>query len=480
MNDEIIDFKQVKVLHLGMVDEGAWDRFKKQRAQYFQYYHYFFWKRWSLSNKENRFRGEGHKEWISPIKIKGNSISRLQAFLYRHGFMPYAEIDGVYGYRTLAAVRVFQEYVRTVEEFDIGLPDGRVGRITHRHMRRWKKESLYCAWGPSVDPRQPFIYPVPAASEEYLHWLTLLQQTTEEYESRLKRSNPDDLDRDIDLFKLHELSSYPRITDSLPVSRWQFHSNDIHLIGLRIDHDNPSRKRGNDDLFVLLMNGHVFKFWGSTDPKPSRSQNNYVQGYEPYLAEGQHLYRFGWHKLSNLNSVYKALKPDSIGVLVFRDWDKDDALTEADIRVGLKSNPSGIEALNNPNMAINIHWSGNGSNNWSAGCQVISGNSYINHQGKLIDCTPFCAASTSDLSAISRPGVKKTRGAYNFLSDFVLTYAGKRDKVRYTLGRDGTVDLFGDDALIDSLATPDIVMRIREENLKSRQIGRLVEIMAQS
>jgi len=465
------------VLHLGLVDEGAWDRFKKQRREYFQYYHFFFWKNWSISNKENKFRGEAENEWVSPTKVKGNNVSRVQAFLYRHGFMPHAEVDGVFGYKTLASVRLFQEYVRSVEEKPIGIPDGRVGKETHQHMLRWKKAELYSAWGPSVDPERPFTYPIPAASAEYLHWLSLLQQTTEDYARRLSLAGEEEIRNDIDLFKLNELANYPRVTDSLPVSRWKFHSSDIHLIGLRIDHDSPEHSRGNDDLFVLLMNGHVFKFWGSTDPKPSRSQNQRIQGYEPYLSEGQHLYRFGWHKIGNLNSVYKALKPDSIGVLVYRDWDRDDALTDEDIRKGLASNPSGIVGLGNPNNSINIHWSGNGSDNWSAGCQVISGKSYINHQGKLIDCQDFCATSSRQLSLLSKPGVRKTRAAYNLLADFVLAYSGNRDKVRYTLGRDGTVELFGDDDLIDSLATPEIVERIKEVEGKGRQIKRLVEFM---
>ena len=166
------------------------------------------------------------------------------------------------------------------------------------------------------------------------------------------------------------------------------------------------------------------------------------------------------------------------GSLVFRDWDNDNSLTPQDIKLGLEANPSGKRGLDNPNITINVHWTGNGHNNWSAGCQVISGKSYINHQGKVIDCSEFSARGNSDLSAVSKPGVKKTRGAYNFLADFVLAYAGRRNEMLYTLGRDGTVSLYGDDRLMDTLASQEVLTHIAGFEKKEEGIQKLVKVLA--
>jgi hypothetical protein len=138
-----------------------------------------------------------------------------------------------------------------------------------------------------------------------------------------------------------------------------------------------------------------------------------------------------WHKISDVAKVYKALRPYSgRGVLVFRDKNANDALDTADVQHGLFA----------PNPVINIHWSGIGRSNWSAGCQVIAGSSYLNPDGKLIDCTGFAAPG---YSALGRNG--KTRGAYNVLCDLVLAYSAlNEDAVWYTLGRDDVLDLHPD------------------------------------
>jgi hypothetical protein len=126
----------------------------------------------------------------------------------------------------------------------------------------------------------------------------------------------------------------------------------------------------------------------------------------PFLVHGQHQYRFGWHKLSELDKkVYRALKPKSRGVLVCRDHNLDQSLTLDDLRHGLS-----------PNNTINIHWSGTGTSNWSAGCQVICGSSYINNLNQLVDCRPFSATFYTELG-------KKTRGAYSVATDLVTIFA---------------------------------------------------------
>ena len=139
------------------------------------------------------------------------------------------------------------------------------------------------------------------------------------------------------------------------------------------------------------------------------------------------LYTFGWHKVTNEKKIYRALRPASEGVLVFRDKDGNQALTEADLVKGLDATP---------NKTINIHWSGIGKTNFSAGCQVIAGASYINDKKTLINCRHFASTSYGEL------GGRKTRGAYNLLADLILTYApaGVRT-LTYTLTRDDTAFL---------------------------------------
>ncbi|MBK9335302.1 MAG: hypothetical protein IPM98_01440 [Lewinellaceae bacterium] len=147
----------------------------------------------------------------------------------------------------------------------------------------------------------------------------------------------------------------------------------------------------------------------------------------PFLVEGQHHYQFGWHKVSDEKTVYRALRPATAGVLVFRDKNGDAALTDDDIARGLDEQP---------NTSINIHWSGVGRANFSAGCQVLAGHSYINAKGELVPCAKFAATSYSEL------GSQKTRGAYNVFTDLLLAYAppGVRT-IAYTLGQDGTLRL---------------------------------------
>lgn len=436
-----------RVLHLGLVDEDQYDDFIRNRKSYFRKYHDRFW--WSFNNQKKRrmqFRGEANNEWVEPRAIPGKDVRSLQKFLQDRGFMPGARLDGIFGYWTLAAVRLFQEYVRTVEGItDMGIPDGRVFRGTHNHMMRWVQEDLYCRWGPdrTANTENPFIWS--EHSREFELWLNLLQKVKGHYAQRLIES--DGSDGDLDLFQLREVEKFPVRTDTLKIEDWSFDPKKIHLLGLRCFQEKGHKKRGNDDLFVLLMNGMVFKFWGSTDPKPAFT----TDGLEPYLVEGQHTYSFSWHKSSSgqIKKVYKALVPESNGVLVFRDWSGTDALDEEDIRKGLLYNRNETWDRENPNKTINIHWTADGRSNWSAGCQVISGRSYINDRGKLVDYSAYSAVNYDAVSAVSQPGVKKNRGAYTFLSDFVFAYSNPEDStVLYTLGRDGILEDLADQELL--------------------------------
>ena len=387
---------------LGSYDSGA---LPADKSNFFALYHA------SLSEnlkKKLQFRDEGNSVWRDFRETPGTGVRDLQQFLKDAGFMPKANCDGVFGYATQAAVRLFQEYVRTIEgNADIGAPDGSVGPKTLGIIEKWKQErantdAFVSEWGRS-GAQNP--------SPEFNRWLGLIARAKEFY---LQNPNP----------IVAHIDQYNRPTDTRKVSDWDTSPDTIHLIGIRANETSGDQKRRNDDLFVLLIKGMVFKFWGSTDPNPDLAERADI----PFLVESQHQYQFGWHKVGDEATVYRALRPASSGVLVFRDKNRDRALTEEDVLKGL--DPS-------PNTTINIHWSGIGSYNFSAGCQVIAGKSYLNHQGKLIDCTPHAATSYKEL------GGTKGRGAYNVFADLVLTYAPPGvHTLAYLLGRDETLSRF--------------------------------------
>jgi len=375
-----------------------------------------------------KFRDEGNDKWADFKEVKGTKIQEVQQFLIDAGFMPKGNVDGVFGYGTKAAVRLFQEYVRTVEgKSNIGIPDGVVGQNTFRFIRHWKDKKtkdapeFVCDWG-SASADNP--------SEAYAHWMSLLEKGKAHYSKK----------KDDKILK--HIEQFEQPTDTRKLSDWDTSKDTIHIIGIRRNQERSYvEKRENDDLFVLLLNGMAFYFWGSTDPNPGVAKRIDI----PFLIEGQHLYRFGWHRVNNATKTYKALRPAQHGVLVFRDEDANQALTEADLVQGLDPEP---------NKTINIHWSGIGTTNFSAGCQVIAGGSYINHKESIIDCKHFAATSYDEL------GGRKTRGAYNLLADLILTYAPVGvQTLAYTLTRDDTAFL-SDELTVEIIG--EVVRRLKE------------------
>ncbi len=476
----ILELKEV--LHLGMIDESAFEEFKTKKEAYFKKYHSLFWETKKYQSKRLKFRGEGEDEWIKPKSTPGTNIKNLQTFLQNHGFMPGARLDGVFGYWTLASLRLFQEYIRTVEGVggieEVGMPDGRVWKNTHKHMMRWQAAKHYCTWGLNKvvnDNSKKSKKAKP--SQEYDLWLKLLTQIKIHNENLLKAGKEKVKKEEwLKLLQLQDIENFSKTNDTRKISEWSTERDEIHLIGIRRQQDKSARVRGNDDLFILLMNGMVFKFWGSTDPHPAQSIKR-----EPYLVEGQHKYRLAWHKVGDSKEeriskrIYKALRPYSAGVLVYRDWSLNDFLSEEDIKKGLSFNKfPDVKQLNNPNTTINIHWTFDGKTNWSAGCQVISGRSYINNEGKLIDCSTYSAAAYSTLSAISQPGVRRSRGAYTFVSDFILAYSkADTDHVLYTLCNDEVIERFGDSKLqaLLALQSQSILDQFKEEEEKGMTAG---------
>lgn len=367
------------------------------------------------------FRDDDRSKWRSFREGNGTEVADLQKFLHQAGFMPRGIIDGIFDYVTQASVRLFQEYVRTKDGIAEVIPDGIVGSGTQAHIRRWKEEGKKSVWG-TTTTQNP--------SAHYTEWINLLNAAKNHYVS-----NPGPI--------LRHINGLPKTYSTRKPKDWIFNTEDIHLIGVRRKQTQRVQKRANDDLFFLLINGMVFVFWGSTDSSVSMAQRS----DEAFLVEGQHKYRFGWHKIFVEKKIYRALKPfQPSGVLVIRDWDGDNALTDNDLKIkDTHGNLKGIQV----NNSINIHWSGIGSTNFSAGCQVIAGKSYIDDTNILQDCSKFASRSYSGLS----DSKKKTKGAYNVLADLIVCYSKPNtNHLYYTLGREESLDIdsnFGKNYITD-------------------------------
>lgn len=329
-----------------------------------------------------QLRGEPNGRWINLREVAGAPVRAFQDGLARAGFYPPGAARGVFDYRTQSAARLFQEYVRTIEaQADIGTPDGVVGPRTQAHLQRWAAARQTADWvGRAGHTSTP----------AFRYWSRVLSLYL-----GLNRRRP--INRVIAL-----VQSHTPLTDTLRLTDWRVEASVANLIGIRRQEWRSARVRQNDDLFVLLVSGVALTFFGSTDPSPASVEERLE---EPYLVRGQHQYRFGWHKISEPDRSYRAFRPLGPGVLVCRDSTQDDAFTDEDLRGGLKANAT-----------INVHWSGAGTGNWSAGCQVISGSRYLDHRGALADCSAFASPGYKNLDT-------KTRGAYNMLLDGVTALA---------------------------------------------------------
>ena len=377
-----------KLLRLGRVDEDV--RYDAtEQGEFLRYYHHPH----GFARGELRFRDDTRNRWYVWESVPGQRVRELTRFLQGAGFMPNASHDGIFGYVTQAAVRLFQEYVRTIDQPQRHAaadpacwPDGVVGPDTLTYVEDWIERDAHCRWSGGE------------ASPDYQRWMAWLPEAAQHF-----TASPGPL--------LQRLREADRRGDSLPPEDWTFEPADVHLVGIRRSaHLAPTEgSRPPDDLFILLVNGRTFYFTGSTDANPR-------PGREGYLLEAQHRYRLDWHNISasRRDRIYKAARPAGEGVMVARDVHGHDALTEANRR-------DGFDPL--PNPTFNIHWSGLGISNWSAGCQVISGAAYLNDGDELIDCTDFTARTATERGQRrSSGGPRLTMGAYTLLSDLVLCY----------------------------------------------------------
>jgi peptidoglycan hydrolase-like protein with peptidoglycan-binding domain len=402
-----------------MITLGAFDPDVQDRAldEYVQYTH----KLTGVQDwKENKLRGDRDGEWVEFQKVSGGDmkVADLQNFLKAAGFFPFGKVDGICGYRTTSSIRLFQEYVRTVEaQTSIGFPDGKLGPNGEAHVKRWKAANKKADWA-SFSSAKP--------SPEYTKWMGLLGKVKQKY-----TTTPNKM--------LQLVNQFAQPSDTVKPASWDFNPSKIHLVGVRRNETKLAARAGErkfDDGFVLLINGLAFKFYGSTDPGATENPKG-----APFLVQGQHLYRFGWHKLSDQNRVYHALKPLSTGVLVVRS--KDMVLNEADLAGGLERNNS-----------INIHWGGEGISTigaWSEGCQVFVGKGYINHNGKVVECSQYAAPNYSTLGT-SVNGIYQTKGAYTVLGDLVAAFSGEDNVVRYMLLYEQDLALVQDVGITKELA----------------------------
>lgn len=346
-----------------------------------------------------KLRGDQNGEWIDFAKVSDSeamTVTQVQQFLKNAGFSPDIDVDGICGYRTTAAIRLFQEYVRSVDkDAGIGTPDGLLGSKSFGAIQAWQSAGKKANWLSGGGFQQ---------SDHHRRGLEFLNSLRDHY-----LQNPTRM--------LQMVNAHSDPGDTLKVADWRFDPQDIHLVGVR--KNAPDTEGKFDDVFFLFIRGMVFTFFGSTDP----GHTSNAAGF-PFLTFGQHLYRFGWHGFSNTNRIYQALKPKSRGVLVVRS--KDRVLQDSDLDGGLSRNAS-----------INVHWGGKGFSadigKWSEGCQVITGKGYINHNNEIVDCAKFAALNYSQLGKDQASGQYRTKGAYTVLADIVTALSAKDNVMHYML-----------------------------------------------
>jgi hypothetical protein len=346
-------------------------------------------------------KGRDRIEFAShvPDADRPMTVAAVQKALKTLGFFPGGKEDGICGYRTVSAIRLFQEYVRSVEKIDC-IPDGIFGAASQQHLTRWLNGHLSMEWAPTIEQWRSNTL----GQTEYTAWLALLEQVKAKYMASPNRM-------------LTMVNAFTRPSDTRKPANWDFSPQGIHLIGVR-RHETKNRF---DDIFVLLLKGLVFKFRGSTEPGKAKDP----AAGAPFLVQGQHDYHFGWHKLT-----YLALRPQKHGVLVVRSKN-DMQLDENDLANGLEVNGT-----------INIHWGGQGLNeikDWSEGCQVINSTAYIQPGNRLVNCSRFSAVNNTEFASV--PG--KTRAAYSVLVDLVTALGSdiSAGSMRYTMLIEPDLDL---------------------------------------
>ena len=180
----------------------------------------------------------------SPGPREPMTVKAIQKALKDLGFFPGGKEDGICGYRTLSAIRLFQEYVRSVEKLPC-LPDGRFGPESQAHLQRWLDQGLQMTWAPTIEQWRAGTL----GDTEYTQWLALLDRVKAHYLGAPGRM-------------LQLVNAFGGKTSTRKVADWDFSPAHVHLVGIRRSEANLKF----DDILVLLIKGLVFKFQGSTDP----------------------------------------------------------------------------------------------------------------------------------------------------------------------------------------------------------------------
>ena len=113
-------------------------------------------------------------------------------------------------------------------------------------------------------------------TDAYENWLRLLQNLKDHYSRSPSKV-------------MQKVQGFSGRSDTRSAAEWDFSREHIHLIGIRRGAGKKWKVRINNDVFVLLVNGLTFMFFGSTDPTPQGKRRQ----RPPFLVPGQHLYRFG-------------------------------------------------------------------------------------------------------------------------------------------------------------------------------------------
>jgi hypothetical protein len=356
-----------------------------------------------LPEWNTQLRDEGR--WVSYSMVgaaEPMKVAELQGFLHQAGFLAAEKPNGICGYRTAAAIFLFQEYVRTIEgKAEIGFPDGRFGKVTFAHVQRWQAARLRADWTE---------YSAANPSPEYTRLMGLLNAA-----KARSLDNPS---------ATLALVSAASACDTIKPAEWDYSPDKIHLVGVRRRKAASAGAEQNlDDPFKLLVRGMVFTFYGSTEPGTKAKD----AAQFPFLVPGQHRYRLGWHHQSESAKIFRGLKPLDRGVWVQRSARL--IPTDADLQ----------GKLDGPNDTINIHWGGGGADDrasWSAGCQVIAGKSYSNHRAAVIDCSGFAAAGYAGLGETDSKGIYRNKGAVTLMENLIAALAGEEMEdrvVHYTL-----------------------------------------------
>jgi hypothetical protein len=324
----------------------------------------------------DRFRGVVTGEWVPARQLaSGARVRELQQHLSLLGLLPAHCLDGIYGYRTRAAVRLLQLFVKGRTDLpDPGHPAGVAGPKVNAVLAALENQGPEAVW-PKQEPRY------------YALALELLRSAQRGFAMDAQWQS---------------CLASKAAADTLPPEQWSTSPEDVHLIGIRRP-EQVGRTRWNEgctDLFLLLANHRVWVLFGNTEPRPKN--NNTTR-----LVRGQHRYRFGWHGIEKdtVQRCYLALRPWSKGVLV-----------------GKTPHYERIPSTVGTSALINLHWSGKGLSNWGKGCQVMAGQSFIDPAGHMVSCEEFAARKYQDLTDHGEKA--RTQGAFHLVPDLYLALGG--------------------------------------------------------